>query len=209
MKLKFVLPLAQIVLAIVLDWRSLVWDRAVRAISISDMPGFAPFATLGASINGPIVFVNNIFVRLVLWNSTLDVWKNYLLGRTVWAALVGLLWYWTALNLDSWRQRRAVVMFTWPPLRLVGDLLLIVTGVVWGILGIVSGAAWSGVPYVTIAPLHVSPYLAQPWQLVLLRAFVVTFSLSWSFALIFPFGRDFLHYLRSKEQRTALSAKAR
>lgn len=189
-KLKYALPLAQITLALGLLWWSQVQFEA--DMRIMDMPGPAPAFTLLIAINGPAVLPRAF-------------WANYL--STLWddlalIAAVGLLWYWIALNIDAWRKRRIVVMFSWTPLRLAGDLLLVVAGMFFG-----SVCVWEQLPLK--AALHgvrgeaLLNYLPQrlPWFIA-----VTSLLLAWSLALIYFFGRDFIHCILRKNPAPASPA---
>lgn len=109
--LDYALPAAQVALAVALLW----WDRALFFASMRrcDAPGPSPGFTVLLAISAP--------VRLLQ-----EVWRNYIYTIYAWnnavpwdsAALivaVGLLWHWVALNIRSWRRRRAVLVFSWRP----------------------------------------------------------------------------------------------
>jgi len=114
LKLKYVLPIVQSLLAVAL----IIWNRA-EAQSVYGTP--LPFKLL-CSINAPVAVL-----RELLWSHRLYGWWDYIL----FVAAIGVFWYWVALNIHSWRQTRRVLMFSWEPLRLAGDALAVGTGALW------------------------------------------------------------------------------
>lgn len=119
-KLKYILPLAQMALAVGLLKSSELWYAAI--MRVSDSPGISPEFRLLFAINAPIGLPR------LLWSRFLPGSWDY----PILIAAVGLLWFWVALNVNSWRQRRAIYMFSRAPFRIAGDLFLIATGVFWG-----------------------------------------------------------------------------
>src|SRR5271169_6615031 len=115
-KLKYALPIAQMLLALALLWQSRVWDKAARRTA--DMPGPSPEFTLLVSINFPVALARGLWLHYTpyFWDDAL------LIGG------IGLLWCWVALNLYSWRRYRSVFTFSWMPARLAVDLLLVAVG---------------------------------------------------------------------------------
>ena len=95
-------------------------------------------------------------------------------------AVTGLLWYWVALNLIEFRQRRQVIMFERVPLRIAGDLLLIISGVVLGLFCAMN---------VSQGPLFDMPHIGSKWFWYLPA---IAFQFGWAVALISLFGRDVL-----------------
>ena len=147
------------------------------------MPGPAPAFTLLVSINAPVAFPR------ALWSRYLpDPWDDLTL-----IAAVGLLWYWVALNIDSWRRSRTAVMFRWAPLRLVGDLLLIVTGAFWGLIFVGKDLA-EGVRGEALRNHFFLNWSQARWFIA-----VSGCHLAWSLVLIFFFGRDFICCVFRKE----------
>lgn len=123
-QLKCALPLVQMALAVGLLKRSEVWYAAI--MRVSDSPGISPSFRLLMAINAPIGLPRRL-------------WSRFLLGSwdyPILIAAVGLLWYWVILNIDSWQRRGAVVMFSWKPMRLAGNLILIVTGGFWAMASV-------------------------------------------------------------------------
>ena len=120
-KLRYVLPVAQMALAVCLLWWTNLWWKSVARFD--DMPGTAPAFKVCISINAPIMLFQ------LLWSRYLSTFGDTLLL----VLAVGVLWYWVGLNVESWQRNRTVVMFGWAPLRMGGDLLLIAVGVFWGL----------------------------------------------------------------------------
>jgi hypothetical protein len=168
-RLRFALPVLQMALAVCLLWWAEVWFRRVGRFD--DMPGPAPAFTLCISINAPIALARAAWFRHL---STL--WDNVTL-----VLAVGILWYWVALNVESWRRDHTVLMFHWAPLRLVSDLLLIAVGVFWGVTFVAETRD-------VRQPMPLSGWL---WGSGFLGPL-----LAWSLALIFFFGRDLVQCVR-------------
>jgi hypothetical protein len=166
-KLKYVLPLAQMALAVVLLRLSYLW---MRTITHSDSPGPDPAFSLLLSINAPAALART------LWSHRLP----YLWDNVTFVAAIGMFWYWIALNIQSWRERRrTLLLFAWTPLRIGADLLVIAGGVclVWLCLDAMSG-----------------PHVPWLW-------FVPTSILIWSVGPMFFFGRDLIHCVRRKSPK--------
>jgi len=159
-------------LAVGLPWWSDRWFKTVGRFD--DMPGPAPASRLCDSINAPVALVRVLWVRHA---STLGDYVALVLA-------VGVLWYWVALNVESWRRERAVLGFRWIPLRVAVNLLLIAVGAFWGL------AFAAEVRDVRSPYLHWSGWL---WISGILGPL-----LAWSVVLIFFFGRDFVLCLRKK-----------
>ena len=103
LKLKFLLPSLQILLAVVLYWQSDAWNQAQRRIS--DMPGPDPAFTLLVAINFPAALV-----RAFVLAPLPEVWN-----RAFFIGSIGLLWYWLVLEYQSWRKRREAFTFYMEP----------------------------------------------------------------------------------------------
>jgi hypothetical protein len=131
---KYALPLVQMAIAGGLLWWSHLWQRT--AMRIMDIPGPAPAFTFLISLNAPVALARTLWYHYLP-----DLWEH-----VVFIAAIGAFWYWIALNIHSWRERRVLFLFTWPPLRITADLLLIAMGVFLGWICIMAG---SGVPHVT------------------------------------------------------------
>jgi hypothetical protein len=159
----------------VLRW-SYLYDRAMA--KISDMPG--PFSgfTLLMSINAPVALV-----RSFLYRYRPGYWDEVILITEI-----GLFWYWIALNILRWRERKSVVMFTWRPLRIAGDLLIIAGGVFLG---------WFSS--------HIVDELSfRPWQEAVPSLIFISI---WSFSLIFFFGRDLIHCVFQRNHHISNTAQ--
>ena len=176
MKLEYLLPLAQMgVAAALLRW-SYLWQKA--AMRIMDLPGPAPAFTLLMSMNAPV------FITRSLWGRYLpDLgWENSAL-----IAAIGVFWFWVALNVQSWRARGTVVLFSWAPLRMAADLLLIAMGAYLG---------WFCIGPVIGFPATAFSQLAWPWLIP-----TWAFLLFWSLGSVSIFGRDLLHCVLRKGRK--------
>jgi hypothetical protein len=147
---------------------------------IWDSPGPAPAFMLLVSINAPVALARGLWSGY-LWSIW---WDNPLL-----IVALGFFWYWVALNFDSWRQQRSVFMFSWTPLRLVGDAVLIAVGVFWSFNCV--AAQVSVTPYRGLFPPHITGWM---WFIA-----SVGFQLAWALVLIFFFGRDLIHCVLKKK----------
>ncbi len=169
-KLQHVLPVAQMALASALLLWSHQWTKAMT--HIQDMPGPSPAFMLLISINAPVALPRAFWFRYLP-----DLWDSLTFIVTI-----GLLWYWVALNVQSWRARRRVCMFAAIPLRLIGDLIVISIGVFWGFLswrelcGSNAPIFWLGSP-------------SSNWLVIVL---CIGFQVAWCAALLAFFGRDFI-----------------
>jgi hypothetical protein len=157
LKLKLGLPFLQVVLALGLLVADDLWERARPP---QCMPEASPALKWLLSIDLPAV------VPVVFWFHRLsNPWNQIML-----LAAIGLFWYWVALTLVPWPERRRVRLFSFVPLRLVGNLLPVSAGV------LLISLCWLDV-------LH--DHLPASWlQFALLVA--------WGIALVLFFGWDFI-----------------
>ena len=167
-------------------WSQVQFEADMR---IMDMPGPAPAFTLLIAINGPAVLPRAF-------------WANYL--STLWddlalIAAVGLLWYWVALNIDAWRKRRTVGHVLVDALaigrrsaaRCRGDVFRVCLRV--GAASLESRFAWRARRSTPQLPPSEAAVVHSRDALLL----------AWSLALIYFFGRDFIHcILRKHQQKT-------
>jgi hypothetical protein len=168
-KLKYVLPLAQIALALAL----LVWDRQwTRQMRLSDMPGPSPASTLLTAINFPVAILQMLYSQYLF---------NWRWDPVIFFLSVGLLWYWVSLNILSWRESRTVYTFSSPPLRITGDAIV------------------SGLSLFFIFKLcqEISVAYVRWWRPLQWASRLI--DLAWCVTLVFFFGRDLLqHFRRSR-----------
>jgi hypothetical protein len=170
-RLYVLLPLAQMSIAGVLLW----WSELFRALTrLQDMRGPERAFVLCISINAPV------FLPRVLWFRHLFGWHEQVLL----IAVIGLLWLWVALNITSWQRRQAVMMFSWKPLRLAGDLLPTAMGALLGFVVVMN------LPEVVRGIKYSRSFTDAVW----IGSEPALF-LAWSIVLIFFFGRDFVHCL--------------
>lgn len=190
LKLKYVLPLAQMLLAIALYWWSDTWFRA--ALRVSDMPGLSPAFTLLVAINAPAALPRALWYLHV----------SEVLDRVILIVGVGLLWYWVALNIDSWRKGRRVCVFEWSPLRLAVDLVFVGEGVFLGFLCLRGSMSVESIRVVALG-LRLYPF---GWLSILFIVAVEVFLVAWSFSLVYFFGRDFIHSILRTERTVGTSS---
>jgi hypothetical protein len=163
------LPLAQMVIAGALLW----WSEIFRALThFHDMPGPDRAFALCISINAPV------FLLRALWFRHLSGWHDHALLIVV----IGLLWFWVALNITSWQRRKAVRTFSWKPLRLAGDLLPTAVGALLGFVFVMN------FPEVVRGIKYSRDFTEALWL-----ASEPALFLAWSIALVFFFGRDLIH----------------
>ncbi len=176
MKLKYALPLVQMALALALLVWSQLWSRAM--MRTQDMPGPSPAFTLLVSLNAPVALPRTFWFRYLP-----DRWDD-----VTFIVAIGLLWYWVALNVQSWRQQRMAYTFSRTPLRLTCDFVLISVGIFWGF------TSWSET---------VSRYLPIAWSGWLWFVLRMGLQLTWCVMLILFFGRDFIHCILAKKVLSA------
>jgi hypothetical protein len=155
------LPAVQMVLTSALLW----WTRQSfdSAAKVHLMAGTPAAFKLCMALNAPLALAR------VLWSG----YRSRLPDDLIFIAAVGVLWYWVALNIEYWRQHRAVLMFSCVPLRLAGDVLLVGTGLFLGF--------WA------VKSLLLMNWSQSAW-FIPSQALVLT----WSFLLVGLFGRDWI-----------------
>jgi hypothetical protein len=148
------------------------------------MPGANPILTALLSLHAPLAL-------------PLRISWNYFSGTTSFAIfipVVGIFWYWVALNLQTWRDNRRVVMFSWRPARWVVDILLVACGLVCGLAGLYK--LYVAASYAPSEMHGNGCYGPNPWFSLVPEILTGLFLLAWFIALIYPFGRDFIHSFR-------------
>ncbi len=175
-RLRYVLPAAQMLVALGLYRWSDVWFETLKAHHevLADSPAF----TLLVSLNAPLAIMRVLYYRHVS-----ELWD-----RVVFVLAVGLLWYWVALSIESWRANRTLVTFSWAPLRLAADLLMLALGAFWGLSLIFQGHQM----YLELVAF--SSWLWVPG--------VFASVLAWSLALIYFPIRDFVQRGRARARPT-------
>ena len=156
-RLKYALPLAQMALAVALIWQSF---RELAGAHIKG--GSTPAFGLLVLINPPAAMLRR------LWFNYVDnPWDN-----VMFVASVGVFWCLVGFSIDSWQK---LLLFTWKPLRVAADLVLIALGpyFIW-FLGRVDVAD-------------------MPWQW---RAPALAVVFCWLLGTPFIFGRELIHCLR-------------
>jgi len=182
-KLKHVLPLAQMALAAALLRWAFLSDRALKGL---DMISPNPVFTLFVAINAPVAALVQ-----PLWH------QDDLPADLGLMAAVGIFWYWIALNVDSWQERRRLRLFKWTPLQVTADLLLIAIGGLWGWDLIENG--WDlvnrhyGLP-ATVAQGWMWSWFIPNWALLAI----------WSLGLLVLGGRDLIQCFQRARHRSRI-----
>jgi hypothetical protein len=124
LRLKYALPLAQMGLAVVFLRLEFVNELAWR---LADSRGFHPAFILLLCLNLPVT----VPLKLTLYGYLPTLWFDAIL-----VAAIGAFWYWVALWMHSYHERRTLLPFSLP-LQITADLLLIATGAClgWLLLG--------------------------------------------------------------------------
>jgi hypothetical protein len=165
--LKYGLPLVQMALALTL----LMWSQLYT-------PGTSPPFQLLVSINAPVALLRAFWFRHV----------PHSCDGGMFIAASGMLWYWVALNICAWHERRAVCSFASKPLRLIGDSVLVGVGAFWAFVcahEFLQGY-WPHTPF---------GYLWDSLCIGLMSA--------WSLALTFFFGRDLIRCILTRSEAPA------
>jgi hypothetical protein len=79
-------------------------------------------------MNAPVRIVSTLYHMALHPTPYVGSTLYFFLSTLPGAILVALLWYWVALNVTEWRERRQIVLFRWIPLRAVADVALIAAG---------------------------------------------------------------------------------
>lgn len=186
--LKYILPFGEVAPASALFG----WSASWRPVGC-DAYGGSPAWILLISINQPAAVLRNLYYRPGSWSGV----TGFVMDGAILIALSGILWYWVARNIASWRLAKTVLMFRWLPLRIGGDGLFIAVGLSCG-YWVLSDPSWS--PhlhgYSCYKPLALSQWMA-----------FVSFGLQivWTLALIYLYGRDILYCALRIETRPPLA----
>lgn len=159
-RLKYILPPLQMLLAITLVAFTWHWERVLARFQ--DMPGTPPSFTLLMAINAPL-----LIPRLLLSDYLRGWWDPITL-----VAAIGMFWYWVSLNIGSWQRSHRLCTFSWRPLRLAVDAIAVGIGIMLAfVLSQARGNSLTSKDW--------------RWSVPCLSLLVV-----WSAALILLFGRD-------------------
>ena len=169
LRLKYGLPLVQVGLAVTLLTWDAFWQRTMARHM--DMPGPSPAFKLLVSINAPLALPRAfVFRHLPGWWDPI----TFTVG-------IGLLWYWVAMNIVSWRERGVAYLFSWRPLRLVADVVVIGIGLFWIVV------CWNEIHHPNERLFSLQDWM---WYALLLGLPIV-----WGMVLISFFGYDCIHCL--------------
>jgi hypothetical protein len=159
LKLRYVLPVTQMALAYALLLWSQVWERILTQ-RVHGMVGPLPPFNLLVLLNLPAAILRGFWFRYLP-----SPWDDFLL-----IPVIGLLWYWVALNIESWRKAKGVLRFKSIHAQIAADALPIVGGL--------------AIAFVCIFNMRRSMY--SPVFFILFE----TFGFLWCAFLIFFFSRD-------------------
>ena len=184
LRLRWILPIAQILIAFGLYRWSDVWFRARMATArgepfMAPSPGF----TLLVLLNAPIAFLRSFYTRHLP-----EVWD-----RALFIFAICLFWYWIALNIEQFPAKKTVTTFAIRPVRVLSDVLVMAVGSLVG-LSAVSRAWWW------------IPRMAMPIPEWLWRLGALISLLGWCFILLFFFGRDLALCATRRKPRTVDAA---
>jgi hypothetical protein len=177
------LPAAQIFLAAGLISLSQVLERTSRRRC--DMAGPDPAYVVLLAVNAPAN------VARIFW----DHWMPYPWNFPALMAGVGLLWYWVACSVETWRKRREALSPRWRHSRLLIDALLIAMGLLLGLMGVVDTKdiiEWAPMSFRGI----VGCFGANWWSEFLRSIVAASMHFGWSAILVFFFVRDSVRCFR-------------
>ena len=185
LRLKYALPILQMALAAIFLRLSFLWDVAARG---NDSPGKHPAFILLACLNLPVA----LFLRPILDLPLPALWDN-----AMYAAGIGIFWYWVARRVQRYKERRTLFLFAWAPLRVTIDLFLI---------GIGAFLLWSLIENARSYPHNgrLSPDNLGWWWFIPTLACL----LFWMLGLIVVFGTDLTQCLRGMFSRATAKANA-
>jgi len=180
MRLSYTLPTVQLCMtAGLLAWDALWWRTVARSM---DMPGASPASHLLVAINAPLSLLETfVFRHLPGW------WH-----LTAYVVAIALFWYWVGMNIISWRERRSAFLFSWMPLRLLADAVIIGVGVFWIVV------LWD-----EIRRPNGRLFLAADWPIWLWYALSLSIPILWAIVLVSFFGYDCIHTLIRRKSACA------
>jgi hypothetical protein len=179
MKLKYLLPAANVVLRLLL----LRWNNSLWHLVRCDAPGPSGVDRLLMSMNAPLIF------QLRAWYDTFSYPWNVVTELVA----VGLFWYWIALNISSWRSGGSMITFSWRPARFVLDAVLIVLGLVFVLLA--ANESMSALLYAEVVKrsgFNSVGCFGPISHELLASATAACFYLGWCAVLVLFCGRDFM-----------------
>lgn len=179
-KLKYLLPLVQMALAALL-WQSYQWDELNRPSRYNDSPGIGPARILLVCVDGPPLLLIALSSRPLGFGYWMFLGYGFRGLDAVFVVCIGVFWYWISLNILSLRNQNRLVLFTWLPLRIAVDLLLMaLSPLMFGFKHLdIAGMPW-------------------PWLIPSLTLFLI-----WASWPLIVFGCDLLRVARASfEHRT-------
>ena len=170
-QIKHALPLVQMGLAVVFLRLEFLHAVAQRQ---ADSPGVHPAFILLLLLDLPVTAP----LKLAVYGLLPTLWFDALL-----VFAIGVFWYWFALGLHSYHERKILLPFRWAPARIIGDVLLVAAGVFVACLLLGE---------VRDFPNSLSPSaLGWPWAIPIWAS-----SLLWSLGPVFVFGQDLIQRAR-------------
>jgi len=181
-----------------LAWMLLRWDNIIQIAAFHqphhcDAPGPSPVFSVLISLNAPLAVPRSIWEELLYRSSS--VIFAYYLSNALFIAAIGLFWYFVARNLDALRERRAILMFTWPPVRFAVDAVLVVLSLIPGLLG--ASAMRDAVRYWP-SNMHAQGCYGPLWFHQTASLAIACLLLGWCFLVTFFYGRDFILCARGR-----------
>jgi hypothetical protein len=148
---------------------------------IEDMPAPPPSFTLLTAINAPLAAP-----RALVFPHLPGVWRDI-----TFVLAIAVLWCWVALNIESWQKGRRILMFSWTPLRLLGDVIGVGVGLMCALILSRDFLLWAAYGFPPVLSLE-----GWLWSIP-----CTCLPILWSVVLILRFGRDFVQcHLHSKTQ---------
>ncbi len=176
LRLKYALPLVQMGLAVVFLRLEFVNELTWR---MADSRGFHPAFILLLCLSFPVTLP----LKLTLYGYLPTLWFDAIV-----VAAIGAFWYWAALQMHSYHERRTLLPFSSVPLQITADLLLIAIGACLG---------WLLLRQVREYPNYFSPFkiTLSPFNLGWLWLIPIWASLRiWSLGPVFVFGQDLIRH---------------
>ena len=113
LKLRYILPLVQMALAVeIIQWTNHWYETVGKFYDSPGSPDPVSFLTI---MSAPASVAREIWFPIVPWQ-----WSN-----VVYVASIGLCWYWVAMSVSLWRRHHTLFPFPRIRLRIAADLLFI------------------------------------------------------------------------------------
>ncbi len=184
---RLALPSLQFVFAAILLWNSYTWNiEWAKTTMGSGPPRSAPAFVLLTAINAPLGLAHALWTTYLMPSTltgedSLSVSPGLLLNDSLLLAVIWAWWSWISQNLESWRITKTVTSFSWPPLRIIWAMALMLVGLFWGVsaVDVVFGTRFS--PWSAAVEGLLPPY--DSWPKLLWVFLIAGLHLSWCLAL--------------------------